>query len=74
MSSIQKRVSCERPSGCGIVPLPVGEAEPVVEILLVFGLYVDFQRHDAEDGVVHVVALGDAGGFRAAGHERIELA
>ena len=58
--------------GLGIFPLPVGEGDAVVEILLVLGLDVDFERHGAEDGVVDVIALGDESGLRAAGHERIE--
>ena len=73
MSSIQKRVSCDRPSGVGSTHCRSAKREPVVEILLVLGLDVDFQGHGAEDGVVDVIALGDQRAFRAAGHQGIEF-
>ena len=52
--------------GLGIDPLPVRVGEPVVEILLVFGLDGDFKGHRAEDRVVDVIALGNAVGLGAA--------
>ena len=53
--------------GLGIDPLPVGVGEPVVEILLVFGLDGDFEGNDAEDGRVDVIGMGNLVGLCAAG-------
>ena len=59
--------------GLRIDPLPVGKRLPVVEILLVLGFHPDLQRNNAEDGVIHVVALGNLVGLGAARHQRIEF-
>ena len=58
--------------GLGILPLAVGPADTFLEKLGVFGLDGDLEGNDAEDGVVDVVAEGDAGLIVAAGHHRLE--
>ena len=60
------------PVGLRILPLTVGKGKPVVKILFVFGLDIDFERHDAEDGIVDVIARGDQSSFRPAGQQKIE--
>ena len=59
--------------GLRVLPLAVGPPLAFLEKLLVLGLTGDLERHDAEDGVVHVAADGTALGLGAAGHQRLKL-
>src|ERR1039458_1650442 len=59
--------------GLRVLPLAVGPRLTIREILWVLGLHAYFERDDAEDGVVHMMADGDAGGLGSSGHERGKL-
>ena len=58
--------------GLRVLPLAVGPVFAFGQVFGIFGLDGDLEGHDAEDGVVDVMANGSACGLGAAGHQRIE--
>ena len=53
--------------------MAVGPGLTVGQILWILGLHADFERDDAENGIVHMMTDGDARGLGSSGQERGEL-
>ncbi len=64
---------CREPIRLRILPLPIGPRLPVRQVLRVFRLHADLERNDAEDGVVDVMADGNAASLGAPRHQWLKL-